>query len=221
MSQDRMSDARNPDEMREQLSALMDGELDRDAARFLLRRVDADTQLTATWERFHLARAALRRQGSLAAGDGFAARVMAQLADEPAPRTSVRFEGWRRLVAGGAIAAGVAVAALMLVRPEGRTPGQEPIAANASGPVLATPVPAPVVNDSLLQPRPLLSAQPAAATVGGGESTLGMDPRLQSYLIRHYEAAGGASRNGMAPYVLLVVPVQPEPQQGEAQPQRR
>jgi sigma-E factor negative regulatory protein RseA len=48
-----------------------------------------------------------------------------------------------------------------------------------------------------------------------------MDPRLQSYLIRHYEAAGGASRNGMAPYVLLVVPVQPEPQQGEAQPQRR
>lgn len=214
-----MSDARNPDEMREQLSALMDGELDRDAARFLLRRVDADPQLKATWERFHLTRAALRRQGSLAAGDGFAARVMAQLADEQAPRATARFEGWRRLVAGGAIAAGVAMAALMLARPEVHAPGQEPIAANT--PAAATPAPAPIVNDSLLQPRPLLSAQPAAVTFGGGESTLGMDPRLQSYLIRHYEAAGGASRNGVAPYVLLVVPAQPAPQQGEALPQRR
>jgi len=219
MGQDRMSDARNHDEMREQLSALMDGELDRDAARFLLRRVDADQQMKATWERFHLARGALRRQGSMTAADGFAARVMAQLANEPTPNAVVRLEGWRRLVAGGAIAAGVAMAALMLTRPDTQPPGQEPIA--ASNPAVTTPAPPAVINDSLLQPRPMLSAQPAAATLGGGEGTLSLEPRLQSYLIRHYEAPGGASRNGVAPYVLLVVPAQPTPQQGEAQPQRR
>lgn len=213
-----MSHARNHDEMREQLSALMDGELDRDAARFLLRRVDADPQLKETWERFHLARNSLRRQGALGAEDGFAARVMARLSDEPVPHAKVRFDGWRRLVAGGAIAAGVATAALMLARPDVPRPGQVPIAA-APAPAAVSPVATPIGNENLLQPRPLLSAQPAA--FGGGDNSLGLDPRLQSYLIRHYEAAGGASRNGVAPYVLLLVPAQTAPQQVEAQPQRR
>lgn len=209
MSQDRMSDVHSRDETREQLSALMDGELDRDAARFLLRRVDADAQLKATWDRFHLARNALRRQTSPTVAEGFASRVMAQLANEPAPRASARFDGWRRLVAGGAIAAGVAVGALMLARPVAVPPTEDRVAVTT--PVPATP--APVINDSLLQPRPLLSAQPAAAT-SGGETTLGIDPRLQSYLIRHYEAAGGASRNGVAPYVLLVLPPETEAAKG-------
>jgi len=43
-------------EIKEQLSALMDGEVQRDAARFVLRAVDSDPVLAADWSRFHIAR---------------------------------------------------------------------------------------------------------------------------------------------------------------------
>lgn len=39
----------------EQLSALMDGELSEDEARFLRRRLEGDSELRAKWERLHLA----------------------------------------------------------------------------------------------------------------------------------------------------------------------
>ncbi|HOV58400.1 MAG TPA: sigma-E factor negative regulatory protein, partial [Rhodanobacteraceae bacterium] len=57
-----MSESGMSEQLREQLSALMDGELDPDGARFLLRRIAADADLKRRWERQHLARAALRRQ---------------------------------------------------------------------------------------------------------------------------------------------------------------
>ena len=66
-------------DVREQLSALMDGELDRDSTRFLLRRLDADPALKSQWERMQLARAALRRPTALAAPAGFADRVIAEI----------------------------------------------------------------------------------------------------------------------------------------------
>ena len=46
----------------EQLSALMDGELERDQTRFVLRRASADTALPLRWERYHVTRQVLRRQ---------------------------------------------------------------------------------------------------------------------------------------------------------------
>ena len=52
-------------EIREQLSALMDGELPRDQVRFLLRRVDTDDQLASTWMRYQLASSVLRRTAVL------------------------------------------------------------------------------------------------------------------------------------------------------------
>src|SRR6185369_10325309 len=49
-------------EIREQLSALMDGELPRDQVRFLLRRIDGDAQLAQAWARYQIAGGVLRRQ---------------------------------------------------------------------------------------------------------------------------------------------------------------
>jgi sigma-E factor negative regulatory protein RseA len=204
-------------DVREQLSALMDGELDRDSARFLLRRVDADPALKAQWERMQWMRAALRRQTSLAAPAGFAARVMAEVEREAAPQRAPRFTGWIKYGTGGAIAAGVAVAALMLGRPADLPP-----AAVSAGVATTAPSAAPVVpavsrpagfNDNLVQPRPLVNAQ--AASYGSLEQPIGIDPRLQSYLVRHYEAAGGSGRSGVAPYVLLLVPASPPASRSE------
>src|SRR4051812_6137462 len=100
-----MSGASTSEDIRQQLSALMDGELDKDSARFLMRRLETDASLKAQWERMHLARGVLRRQDSLHAAEGFALRVMAKLQAEPQPQQSAasRFNGWLKYGTGGAI----------------------------------------------------------------------------------------------------------------------
>ncbi|HEY0181057.1 MAG TPA: hypothetical protein VGC30_15685, partial [Dokdonella sp.] len=47
-----------------------------------------------------------------------------------------------------------------------------------------------------------------------------VDPRLQSYLLRHYQAVGGSGQSGFVPYVLLA-PAQPQSPSGTSIPQNR
>lgn len=205
----------------EQLSALMDGELERDQTRFLLKRLESDDGLSLRWARYHVARQSLRRQEVVVLSDDFASRVMARLESE----TTVQHRHmapWLRWGAGGAIAASVAVMALVLTRPDG-APSPEPLAAgtvrNAApqvaavnvAPVSATTTPA---NDGFRTPM-LVPNQPVdAAPVNFGSDLsqpVGIDPRLQTYFIRHYQTPGGSGQSAMVPYVLLTVPQREAP----------
>ena len=198
----------------EQLSTLMDGELERDQARFLLRRVVSDPSLPLRWERYHVARQVLRRQEILVLRPGFAALVMEQLAQEPV--LHARGGHWLRWGAGGAIAASVAVAALVLTRPAALLPGSTPtVAARTSPSTTIAAVPASAATTTLSSPsevRPPLLLPNAPLDVSpasfGGEigSTAVLDPRLQSYVVRHYQAVGGNGQAGFVPYVLLTGP---------------
>lgn len=71
-------------DMKEQLSALMDGEIERDAARFALRTAASDRALAASWSRYHVARDCLKGQPVLLTDSGFAAAVMARIQRPPA-----------------------------------------------------------------------------------------------------------------------------------------
>ena len=119
-----------------QLSALMDGELAPDEARFLLRRLQHDGELADRWERWQLAGEVLRGRTGVLLPDGFAGRVGEALRTEAVPATPVRRSpgAWRW---GGvaALAASVAVVALMLPRPAPDAPvaGEVRIAASAAG----------------------------------------------------------------------------------------
>lgn len=108
------------DSVREQLSALMDGELSADSARFLSKRLGNDNELSATWERWHCARDALRRQVMFAPAD-FSANVRAALEADGKPGSAqVGGRNARRVwrgFAGAAIAAGVAAVALVFGGP--------------------------------------------------------------------------------------------------------
>jgi sigma-E factor negative regulatory protein RseA len=199
----------------EQLSALMDGELERDQTRFPLRRVAADPALPVRWERYHVARQALRRQEAFVLRPGFAAAVMEQLAQEPVLRARGGHGQWLRWGTGGAIAASVAVAALVLTRPAEvptsvatRSPLAAPPIAIAAAPASATTTAVTAtpgeIHPPLLLPNAPLDASPASfgAEVG---STAVLDQRLQSYVVRHYQAVG-SGQSGFVPYVLLTVP---------------
>ncbi|WP_458072212.1 sigma-E factor negative regulatory protein [Rhodanobacter sp. BL-MT-08] len=100
----------------EDLSAGLDGELSREAMRFLLRRLDHDASLQDTWTRYNVARDGLRRQLPPLASSSFASRVMLAIEQEAAP-AGARRNHWLRWSAGGAIAASVAAAALMIGQP--------------------------------------------------------------------------------------------------------
>lgn len=126
---------------REQLSALMDGALPEDQTRFLLRRLQHDTELAANWERWRIAGDAMR--GMVPAQHlpvDFAQRVAASLhgvgLPSQAQRSTRHQPRWLRWGAGSAVAAALAVVALM-----GRSP--LPAApATATGAQVAVQLPA-------------------------------------------------------------------------------
>lgn len=205
-------------EFNEQLSAFMDGELGRDQARFLLKRAEGDADMTGRWTRYHVVRQTLRRQDIVALRAGFAGSVMARLDGEAAVAVS-RGQTWLRWGTGGAIAAAVAVAALMVTKPD----SEPPQVAGANPPASRSAVPAQVASTNPVETRatqlvPNSPIQTAAASFGSGDvvQPAAYDPRLQSYVIRHYQAIGGTGQSDFVPYILMVPPADTlEPRQAE------
>ncbi|MEE5089695.1 RseA family anti-sigma factor [Xanthomonas euvesicatoria] len=163
---------------RQQLSALVDGELSADESRFLLRRLAHDEELAGCHERWQLCGDVLRGAASAPAPLDFAARVRGAIAEEPAPQAqpAARPGARWRWGSGAAIAASVAAIAMFLARerlPDTAAPGAEtPIYATAAQlpPASQTPqvpagpkapaAPAPGTPDEVAA---LAAAVPAAA----------------------------------------------------------
>ncbi|MBI2396403.1 MAG: sigma-E factor negative regulatory protein [Xanthomonadales bacterium] len=185
----------NDESVREQLSSLMDGELAPDSARFLSKRLGNDPELAATWERWHVLRDSLRQQGTLAPVD-LCARVREAIADEsPAPVVSASSGRVWRGLAGGAIAAGVAVVALLFGQPR---PGIE-VSSEASEATLAHVAP---VTTTDLTPNWRLSP------VADRQSYVLAPPQVGSefdgYFVEHGLASGSAGALGVVSYVPVV-----------------
>ena len=188
------------DEIREQLSALMDGELPRDEVRFLLRRIEGDLQLAQTWTRYQLAGSVLRRHGAPVPLREDFAEVLMRRIGEGQVGIGARVLRW---AGGGAIAAAVAVFALVSTRPPTGAPDPS-VNLAAVAPVATAPVAAPARSapPMLLQPT-FDFAQPASFDKDNGVISL---PRY-----RHEQPVT------LGPYVLLTVP---PTQTADATPQR-
>lgn len=183
------------DELREQLSALMDGELAADQTRFLLRRIEADATLAQSWSRYQLAGAVLRRQPAacLPLRPGYAQDVWQAVAADARRQTGMRVLRW---AGGGAIAAAVAVFALVANQPAVHAP--VPAAT-----LVAVPAAAASASraDVFMPIAPSFDyAQPASFDSG----VLNL-PRYDL----HAQYAPLVHANVQAPYVLLIAPEQP------------
>ena len=180
-------------EMREHLSCLMDGEIKRETGRFLIRRLGSDEELCATWARYHLARDCLRDQEGGFASTDLTRRVRRAIEQEAPPAGRGRgMPGWLKPLAGAAIAATVALAAIVVVNPPGQSAAEVP--ATADGTAAA---------ESFTSPQGL-SHLPASsqASLSGGDSG---DNTMNPYLLRHYQAAGSAVGRGFVTFVPIVV----------------
>ena len=140
----------------QQLSALVDGELQPDQARFLLRRLEHDSDLAGCWDRWQLCGEVLRGHAQAPAPTGFAERITALIAVEsvqPAANAgSARSRGLLARWGGGALAASVAAIALFMVRQQ--VPDEVPAQAAPT-----------VAGQSPGDGRPMVSPAPAAAAV--------------------------------------------------------
>ncbi|KAB7762394.1 sigma-E factor negative regulatory protein [Xanthomonas maliensis] len=168
---------------RQQLSALMDGELNADESRFLLRRLAHDEELAGCHERWQLCGDVLRGAATAPAPLDFAARVRAAVAEAPAPQRAPRPAAtaarWR-WGGGAAIAASVAAIALFMARE--RLPDIAAPTPDAPVPVFATAARVPQPPQVAQVPQPprapadpdavatLASAVPAAALASARRS---------------------------------------------------
>ncbi len=158
------------DQIREQISALIDGELPEDEVGLLVRRLERDEQLRHVFSRYVVAGEAVRSPGSTLASRGFSARVSAAIGEATAvvpdvrPETSPNRQWSSRPAFATAIAASAAIAAVLLVGRGYQHAGQ-------------------VAQDSLERVRDSFAALPA---IGQASSpTPAHSQRLASYLVAH------------------------------------
>jgi sigma-E factor negative regulatory protein RseA len=208
----------------ENISAAMDGQLSKDELRFLLRRLDRDASLLDTWARYHVAGDGLRRQLHPVASAGFAARVMEVIEGEQAVvEAAPKRRDWLRLSVGGAIAASVAVAALMVSQPTGTDPEHGATTANVrlqgahAENHVASVNTARTNNDVLAAVPPSLSAYSASGLSQRASVTLGSpsdNPLFQQYpSSQRYSTNGYRTLNNRDGSYLLLIDT---PQQAKA-----
>lgn len=170
----------------EQLSALVDDELDAADARSALDTLGTDDALRRAWGRYHLMGEALR------AGRDPSARATVV----PLPER----RGRAMPVAGLAIAASVAALALALVLlPAGDDALDAPALADTAPPSAAALASAAAVQPQVRSLVPVeASREPAIAPAGA------YDERLNGYLVNFNEQRSRLGVPGVHPYVRIV-----------------
>jgi len=173
------------DEIREQLSALADDELNELERPLLLGRMQRDTSLRECLGRYQLIGEVMRGAGA-SAGMGIARRVQDALADDaPAMMSQTSQHNWWKPLAGLAVAASVALVAVLAVTTERSGEAGVPMVA-----VTATAPKATLVSDTREPHWDRIEPQ--------------VEKRLSGYLVNHSEYAASRGVQGVMPYARVV-----------------
>jgi Meckel syndrome type 1 protein len=160
----RKSDLRQHD--RETLSALFDGELGGDAARFALKRLEHDHEWREAVERWQLAGDVLRGHAPALLPSDFAARVSAAVATEASAEAPANARARGRWIGGTALAASVAAAMMFLAQraPEGLDAGRRMPPSVVAAPPAAVPASPRTAQSTPASPAPHKAVVVAAPT---------------------------------------------------------
>jgi negative regulator of sigma E activity len=203
------------EQIREQVSAFLDGELPNTETELLLKRLTRDGELRESFGRYALIGEALRGAGSHILTRGFASRVNLAIDGEPVQvpghAHQARASRWWRPLAGVTVAAGVATVAIVALQQRAVSPG------------LRSQV-----------PQSIVAAQNASVQGGGGarealsytvpasstDAPAAVSPaRLTNYVFAHSKYSLGLSQRGVLADLLIEDDEsQPAPIQGVAQP---
>jgi sigma-E factor negative regulatory protein RseA len=198
------------EQIREQVSAFLDGELPNSETELLLKRLTRDPELRESFGRFALIGEAVRGASSGALSRSFTSRVNQAIDGEPvvqAPVHGARVKHWWRPVAGVAVAAGVATVAIVALQQRVITPGlrvaataapqvRQVLIASQNAPAsqnAAAVAGAPTAREALSYTVPASSSEPAAIAPA----------RLTNYMFAHSKYSSGLAQRGVLADLLI------------------
>jgi hypothetical protein len=192
-------------QVREQLSALVDGELTGDETGFLLRRLAHDRGLRESYGRYHLIGDCLRRQALPAAvADGFAERVGRALETQARPARPLPWRAGMQWAAGLFTAAIVAAGAFWYVQP----PGGGAMQVAAGGAEVES---SGIRADDLRRQLPLLPVSARSSRPLGGEFAPQPDPEA-------WQRASVTPLTYPSTQYIILLPRSPQPAPDDAGP---
>lgn len=202
------------EQIREQVSAFLDGELPNTETELLLKRLTRDGELRESFGRYALIGEALRGAGSPILTRGFAARVNLAIDGEPAQvpghANQARASRWWRPLGGVAVAAGVATVAIVALQQRAISPGLRAASAPTAQNIVPQSSVAAGAREALSYTVPGRSADVPAALAPA---------RLTNYVFAHSKYSLGLGQRGVLADLLIEDDEQqPAPVQGVAQP---
>lgn len=222
----------------EQVSAFLDGELPNAETELLLKRLTRDGELRESFGRYALIGEALRGQGSHILAGGFASRVNLAIDGEPSQvvphAQQSRVSRWWRPLAGVTVAAGVAAVAIVALQQRAISPGLPGTSAvTAQSSAVTAQSNAVTAQSNRVSPN-VLAAQNASLQGGGGprealsytvpaspvDAPLAVAPaRLTNYVFAHSKySLGLGQRSVLADLLIEDDDSQLSPMQRVAQP---
>ena len=198
------------EQIREQVSAFLDGELPGSETELLLKRLTRDGELRESFGRYALIGEALRGASRAYLTRDFAARLNRAIDGEPIPAAGqaqhARAPRWWRPIAGVAVAAGVATVAIVALQQRAIAPAVRtalPLTAQnvAAQTVAAATGPAAAQNrEALSYTVPATSPQAPAALAPA---------RLTNYVFAHSKYSSFLSQRGELADMLIEDDEQP------------
>lgn len=196
------------EQIREQVSAFLDGELPDTETELLLKRLTRDGELRESFGRYALIGEALRGAGSQVLTRGFASRVNLAIDGEPvqapAHAQPASVSRWWRPLAGVTVAAGVAAVAIVALQQRAISPRLNSASAVTARNV-AAPVPAAAGNAAQVAgaggPREALSYT-VPTTSNEAPSSL-IPARLTNYVFAHSKYSSGLGQRGVLADLLI------------------
>jgi sigma-E factor negative regulatory protein RseA len=184
------------EQIREQVSAFLDGELPNSETELLLKRLTRDGVLRESFGRYALIGEAVRGASRAYLTQGFAGRVNLAIDGEPISAGGhvgqTRAPRWWRGFAGAAVAASVAAVAVVAFHQRADAPGLRPggpLTAQTALPVQTAAAPREAISYTV----PAASAAPPAAAPA----------RLTNYVFAHSKYSSGLDQRGVMADLLI------------------
>ena len=218
------------EQIREQVSAFLDGELPNSESELLLKRLTRDAELRESFGRYALVGEAIRGGSHSLVTQGFTGRVNLAIDGEPIPAlgqgAQAHASRWWRPFAGAAVAAGVAAIAVVALQQRADAPGlragsvvtaQSPAPAQAAflaqNSVLAQSAALAQSGAALQAPREAISYTVPAMSAAA--SSVMPPARLTNYVFAHSRYSSGLDQRGVLADMLIEADQQP-PEVSEA-----
>jgi sigma-E factor negative regulatory protein RseA len=202
------------EQIREQVSAFLDGELPNSETELLLKRLTRDGELRESFGRYALIGEAIRGSGRDLLTRDFAGRVNLAIDGEPAVAAGgqlrdLRAPRWWRPFAGAAVAAGVAAVAVVALQQRAIAPTLRPAAPLMVRTVAATPtrsMTAALGADAQALREPISYTVPATSPAAPAAMP---QARLANYVLAHSRYSSGLDLRGVMADLLIESDEQP------------